>query len=84
MECEMRLAQGTWGSVVGDEDPRRCVNCGRAPLLLLVLADGLVGRARFGCSCFSVRLDRDEAEQVMRERHASIGYMTASENRSAS
>jgi hypothetical protein len=71
-EYAMHLPGCTWGGVVvGGEDPRRCVSCGRVPLLLLVFADGLVQRARHGCTCFSVPLYRDEAEQVIRERHVS-------------
>ena len=59
------------GVVVGDEDPRRCARCGHAPLVLLLFADGLVQRARHGCTCFSVPLYRDEAEQVIREQRVS-------------
>jgi len=61
----MHRAGGIGGVVVGGENPRRCVRCGRAPFVLLVLADGLVQRARFGCACFSIRLYPDETEQVM-------------------
>jgi hypothetical protein len=56
---------------VGDGNPRPCVRCGHAPLFLLVFTDGLVQRARHGCTCFSVPLYRNEAELVIRERHVS-------------
>jgi len=63
------IGRGAFGGVVvGDEDPRRCARCGHATLLLLVLADGLIQRARVGCPCFSVRLYPDETEQAMRAR----------------
>lgn len=31
------------------------MNCGQAPLLLFVFTNGLICRARCGCSCFSIR-----------------------------
>jgi hypothetical protein len=68
---------------VGDEDPRRCVSCGHATLLLLVFADGLAHRARLGSAGFSVRLSSNETEQAMRARinreYESVSGKAASE-----
>ena len=59
-----------FGVVVGNEAPRRCVQCGRVPLLLLVFADGLIRRARVGCPCSSIRVYPNETERAMRARLA--------------
>lgn len=60
-----------------EQDPRRCALCGHAPLLLLVFADGLAQHARFGCTCFSVPLRRDEAEQIAQAWYASTASYAA-------
>jgi hypothetical protein len=71
------------GVVVGDQDPRRCVRCGRVPLLVLVFAGGVIQHARVGCTCFGVRLHPDETAQAMRAR-ISREYETAVATRPAS
>ena len=70
---------------MSDEYPVLCARCGRAQLLLLVFYDGLICRARVGCSCASFPLFRDEIEQVNRGRDELVAlWERAAATRTAS
>lgn len=62
------------GWVMGEPDSRRCARCGHAPLILLLFVEGGIQSARFGCACFSVFLNRCEAEQVLQEQQKPTRY----------
>jgi hypothetical protein len=55
----------------------RCSDCGHVALLLLVFGEGLIQRARVGCSCASFRLHYQETEQILHHRNELISILEA-------
>jgi len=55
----------------------RCFRCGHVPLLLLVFGEGLIQRARVGCSCASSRLHYRETERILHDRNELISILQA-------
>jgi len=55
----------------------RCCQCGNTRLLLLVFGEGLIQRARVGCSCTSFRLHYLETEQILYDRNELISVLKA-------
>src|SRR5438067_12988579 len=66
VECQMHCSRGT-GAILAMNAQAQCVHCGNTALLLLVFGEGLIQRARAGCSCGSFLLHYLETEQIMHD-----------------